>query len=83
MSIFGNSRAVRVICQKKMPSENQFFLNEGATRLQWGLGGGVLGGQIPRLYGGIIFGGVRHTRDIQQGIEHKSSVFFLNTFVAA
>ena len=26
MSIFGDSRAVRVICQKKMPSENQFFL---------------------------------------------------------
>ena len=39
MSIFGNSRAVRVICQKKMPSENRFFLDEGATRLRWGLGG--------------------------------------------
>ena len=25
MSTFGDSRAVRVICQKKMPSENQFF----------------------------------------------------------
>ena len=56
MSIFGDSRAVRVICQKKMPSENQFFLDEIATRLRQGLGG-VLGGQIPRLYGGTIFGG--------------------------
>ena len=54
MSIFGDSRAVRVICQKKMPSENQFFFNEGVTRLSQGLG--VLGGQIPRLYGGTIFG---------------------------
>ena len=59
MSIFGDSRAIRVICQKKMPSENQFFLDEGATRLQWGLG--VLGGQVPRLYGGTIFGVVWHT----------------------
>ena len=32
-----------------------FFLHEGAMRLQWGLG--VLGGQVPRLYGGTIFGG--------------------------
>ena len=56
MSIFGDSRAIRVISQKKIPSENQFFLNEGATRLRQGLG--VLGGQIPRLYGGTIFGGV-------------------------
>ena len=60
MSIFGNSRAIRVICQKKIPSENQFFLDEGVTRLQRGLG--VLGGQIPRLYGGTIFeGGMQHT----------------------
>ena len=27
MSIFGNSRAVRVICQKKMPSVNRFFFS--------------------------------------------------------
>ena len=60
MSIFGNSRAIRVICQKKMPSENRFFLDEGATGHQSVLGG-VVGGQIPRLYGGTIFGGVRHT----------------------
>ena len=36
-------------------SENQFFLDEGVRRLQQGLG--VLGGQVPRLYGGTIFGG--------------------------
>ena len=56
MSTFGDSRAIRVICQKKMPSENQFFLDEGVMRLQQGLG--VLGGQVPRLYGGTIFEGV-------------------------
>ena len=56
MSTFGDSRTVQVICQKKMPSENQFFLNEGVTRLQQGLG--ILGGQVPRLYGGTIFAGV-------------------------
>ena len=38
-----------------MPSANQFFLDEGATRLRQGLW--VLGGQVPRLYGGTIFGG--------------------------
>ena len=47
MSIFGDSRAVRVLCQKKMPSENQFFLDEGAMGLQQGYR--VLGGQIPFL----------------------------------
>ena len=43
-----------------MPSENRFFLDEGATRLQRGFG--VLGGQVPRLYGGTIFrgGGATH-----------------------
>ena len=58
MSIFGNSRAIQVICHKKMPSENQFFLNEGAMGLQ--SVSGFVGGQIPRLYGGTIFGGVTH-----------------------
>ena len=43
----------------KMPSENQFFLNEGAMRLQSVLG--VVGGYVPRLYGGTIFLGVQHT----------------------
>ena len=66
MSHFGDSRAVWVICQKKMPSENQFFLDEGAMRLWRGYG--VLGGQVPRLYGGTIFGGVRYTWGIWRGI---------------
>ena len=56
MSIFGDSRAVRVICQKQMPSENQFFLDEGAMGLQSVLR--FVGGQVPRLYGGTIFEGV-------------------------
>ena len=55
MSIFGDSRAIRVICQKKMPSKNRFFLDEGAMGHQSVLQ--VVGGQIPRLYGGTIFGG--------------------------
>ena len=66
MSTFGDSRAVRVICQKNMPSENRFFLDEGATRLRRGFG--VLGGQVPRLYGGTIFGGVQHTWGVRRGI---------------
>ena len=55
MSIFDDSRAIRVICQKKMPSENQFFLDEGAMGHQSVMG--FVGGQVPRLYGGTIFGG--------------------------
>ena len=73
MSIFGDSSAIRVICQKKMPSENQFFLDEGAMGLQ--SVSGFVGGQVPRLYGGTIFrGGVTHL-GVQWGIEHKMSVF--------
>ena len=60
MSISGNSRAVRVICQKKMPSENQFFLDEGTMGRQSVLG--FVGGQIPRLYGSTIFGGFNTLR---------------------
>ena len=52
MSIFGDSRAV--ICLKKMPSENLFFL-DGAMGYQSVLG--FVGGQVPRLYGGTILGG--------------------------
>ena len=66
MSTFGDSRAVRVICQKKMPSENRFFLDEGDARLRQGFG--VLGGQVPRLYGGTIFRGVRHIWGVRQAI---------------
>ena len=38
-----------------MSSENQSFLDEGATGLQCDLG--VLGSQITRLYDGTILGG--------------------------
>ena len=55
MSIFGDSRAIQVICQKKMPSENQFFLDEGVMWHQSVLG--FVGGQVPRPLG-TIFGGV-------------------------
>ena len=41
-----------------MPSENQFFLNEGVMGHQ--SVSGFVGGQIPRLYGGTIFGGATH-----------------------
>ena len=58
--------------QNWMSSENQFFLDEGVTRLQGGLG--VLGGQVPRLYGGAILGeGVTHLW-VWRGIEKKGSV---------
>ena len=73
MSIFGDSRAIRVICQKKMPSENQFFLDEGVMGHQSVLG--FVGGQVPTLYSGTIFGGVWPTEGVQGGIERKMSVF--------
>ena len=38
-------------------------------------GGGGLGRQVPRLYGGTIFGEVQHTWGVRWGIEHKSSIF--------
>ena len=49
MSIFGNSRAVKVIFQKRVPSENQFFLEEEVSLPYIYL---VLGGQVTRLYYG-------------------------------
>ena len=45
--------------QNWVSSENQSFLNEGATGLQCDLG--VLGSQFTRLYDGTIFGGVQQT----------------------
>ena len=36
---------------------------------------GVVGGQVPRLYGGTIFGGVRHPGGIWQAFESKGSIF--------
>ena len=57
--------------QKQGSSESQCLLDEGATGCQSVLG--VLGGQIPRLYGGTIFGGVRHPGGIWWGFESKGS----------
>ena len=37
--------------------------------------GGCLGGQVPRLYGGTIFRGVRHPRGVWQAFESKGSAF--------
>ena len=45
--------------QNWVSSENQSFLDKGATGLRCDLG--VLGSQITRLYDGTIFGGVRCT----------------------
>ena len=46
-----------------MPSENQFFLDEGVMGYQSVLG--FVGGQVPRLYGGTIFGeGATHLRGL-------------------
>ena len=36
---------------------------------------GVLGGQVPRLYGGTIFGGYDTLRGVWQGIENEGSGF--------
>ena len=60
--------------QNHRSSDNQSFLDEGATRLWQGLG--VLGGQVPRLYGGTSFGGCNTLRGVRQGIENESSVFW-------
>ena len=60
MSIFGNSMGIQVLLPKLGVFGKFFFLDEGATRLLCGLG--VLGGQVPRLYYGTIFGQVQHTK---------------------
>ena len=66
-------------CQNIEPSENQFFLNEGAARHQSVLG--VLGGQDPGLYGGTIFGGC----DIigGSGGGSRGNGLFFDTFATA
>ena len=46
-------------CQNWVPSENESFLDEGATSGRQGLG--ILGGQMTELYDGAIFWGVQHT----------------------
>ena len=42
------------------------IFSQWRSRLWRGLG--VLGGQVPRLYGGTILGGVQHTWGVRQGI---------------
>ena len=80
MSIFGDSRAVRVISQKKMPSENQLFLDERAMGLQ--SVSGVVGGQIPRLYVGTIFLGAATHLGGPAG-HRMQNVPFFHTFATA
>ena len=82
MSIFGNSRAVQVICQKKMPSENWFFLDEGVMGLRQGVGGGFKVGRYLDYMVVPFWGGCNTLVASARGIEHKSSGFF-DTFVAA
>ena len=36
---------------------------------------GVLGGQVPKLYGGTIFGGCDTLTGVQRGIENEGSIF--------
>ena len=50
-----------------MSSENQNFLDEGATGLQCNLG--VLGSQITRLYDGTIFGGCDALKGVLWDVE--------------
>ena len=59
--------------QKQGSSESRCFLDEGAMGHQSVLG--VLGGQVPRLYGGTIFGGVQHPGGVWQGFESKGFCF--------
>ena len=50
-----------------MSSENQSFLDEGATGLRCDLG--VLGSQITRLNDGTIFGGCNGLKGVSWAIE--------------
>ena len=79
MPSFGNSRAIRVLMPKYRVSENQFFLDEGATTSRWGLG--VLGGQMAGLYGGTIFGGSQDTWRLWLGFKSEGSAFRWFNFI--
>ena len=59
--------------QKQGSSESQCFLDEGGTGCESVLG--VLDEQVPRLYGGTIFGWVWHPGGVWQGFESKGSAF--------
>ena len=65
--------------QNPRSSENKFFLNEGATRLQRVLG--LLGGQVPRPCGGTILGGCDTLGVSSRALKMK--VLFFDTFVTA
>ena len=64
--------------QNQGSSENDFFLDEGVMGCQSGLE--VLGEQVPRLYGGTIFGGVQYPWGIWQDFESEGSIFRLFKF---
>ena len=53
---------------KKDAFRKSIFSRWRSDKASMRLGGGVLGGQVPRLYGGTIFGGVWHTWGIRWGI---------------
>ena len=73
MSILVTPGLFECFGQNQGSSESQCFLNEGATGHQSVLG--VLGGQVPRLYGGTIFGGVQHPQGIWQASSLKVPFF--------
>ena len=60
--------------QNQGSSENQCFLDEGATGCQSDLG--LLGGQVPRLYGGTIFRGGCDTLGASGGALTPKVAFF-------
>ena len=63
-----------------MPSENQFFLNEGVMGLQ--SVSRFVGGQVRRLYGGTIFwGGATHLGG--PAAHRMQNVCFFHTFATA
>ena len=55
--------------QNWVSSENQSFLDEGATGLRCDWGGGGLGSQITRLYDGTIFGGCDALKGVSWAVE--------------
>ena len=68
MLLFGDSRAIQVHLPKlgafRKSIFSQWRSSDSSMRL------GVLGGQIPGLYGGTIFGGVQDTWGLWWGFEY-------------
>ena len=82
ISIFGDSRAIRVLMAKYRPFRKSIvFLMKEQWLFRWGLM--VLGRQIAGLYGGTIFGGggARHLGALV-GLRIQKFHFF-DTFAAA